>query len=182
MEASSLERLSIELQECLQCAVQKICPDVLWLAPVPWLFGSRKYGLAGPTSDVDFLVVAPDAIADKSNDLRACLAGILRDAGVKRHALRDMKDLQTLKWTDSRRGVEVSLLLTSKPLSQLRVTIFLRDFDAIEEAYRLVVVNVITQLRRVDALNSHAPNASVGQSLKTASVALWCAGLKTSRP
>ncbi len=116
MDAPSLYVLASVLQPDLISAVEKVIPRSSWRVPLPWCFGSRKYGLAGPSSDVGFLVVAPDAIAVERNDIRACLASILRGKGVKCNGLRDVKDLGTLKWS-----------LPAKPLSQLRVAIFLRD-------------------------------------------------------
>ena len=175
MDGPSLYDLASVLQQDLISAVQKVIPRSSWRVPLPWCFGSRKYSLAGPSSDVDFLAVIPNDLAAKSHDLRASLAGILLDKGVLRNRLRGMKDLETLRW--SLPGVEpvreVSLLLTSKPLSQLRVTIFLRDFYATYDAYMRVVFSVTTKLRSVCALNSHGSNAIAGQSLKTAFVALW---------
>ena len=95
MDASFLDGLACRLQYDLKCAVLQILPRSDWRVPSPWCAGRQKSGLAGPSSDVDFLVVVPVEIAAKSNDIRAALAGILKDKGVKRNGLRDMKDLET---------------------------------------------------------------------------------------
>ena len=60
----------------------------------------------------------------------------------------------------------------------LSITEFLRAFYAERRAYRDVVRALLTQLRLVNALNKHGAGQAVGQSVKTASAVILCAGLQ----
>ena len=113
MDSDQLTRLMRDVQSHLQHAVNEVFPAANWCVPLPWCFGSQKYRLTGPTSDVDLLLLAPDAIVEKGDDIRAILARQLCYRGVHHRALSDMRDLQTLKWVDVGRGFEVSVLLTN---------------------------------------------------------------------
>ena len=62
------------------------------------------------------------------------------------------------------------------------MTCFLRNFYKLHNEYRLVIKEVIVKLRSHGGLNSHGLRAIRGQSLKTVSLALWCAGLKSVFP
>jgi hypothetical protein len=182
MDDFELTELLHEVKCHLQHAVDEVFPDSNWCVPLPWCFGSQKYRLTGPKSDVDLLVLAPEPIVEMGDDIRAILARRLCDRGLHHRSLSDMRPLQTLKWSDAKRDVEVRVLLSCAARGQIHVTCFLRDFYAGQEEYRRVVQSVLEKLRASGALNSHGLGASVGQSVKTVSAALWCAGLKTMSP
>ena len=141
MDDVQLARLLRDVQSLLQKAVDEVFPDANWCVPIPWCFGSQKYRLTGPKSDVDLLLLAPDAIVEKGDDIRAILARQLCYRGVHHRALSDMRDLQTLKWSDAGRGVEVSVLLTNRALGQIQVTCFLKKFYEQDETYRRGLCN-----------------------------------------
>ena len=110
MNEVRLTELLTDVQWHLQSAVMELLPGSYWYAPFPFCFGSQRYRLAGPTSDVDLLVLAPDYLVEKSADIRAIMARRLCDSGVDRHSVKDQPQLHTLKWSDEGRGVEVSVL------------------------------------------------------------------------
>ena len=66
----------------------------------------------------------------------------------------------------------------AKSLKHYSVFFFLRAFYAERQAYRDVVRAVLTRLRAVKALNQHGVGQAVGQSVKTASAVILCAGLQ----
>ena len=177
MDEFTLSELLREVQCHLQHAVDEALLGANWCAPLPWRFGSQRYLLAGPTSEVDLLVLAPKALVEKGDDIRAIMARRLCDRGVQRHCVTDMPKLHTLKWSDAHRGVEVSVLFTHVARGPIIVTCFLRDFFEAQKQFRRVVFSVLSKLRKAGALNSHGLGASVGQSLKTASDTLWIVGL-----
>ena len=77
MDPVVLRQLSKNVQSHLQSAVDKCFPENQWFAPVPWCFGSQLYSLASPSSDVDLLVLAPQAIVEQGDDIRAIMAHTL---------------------------------------------------------------------------------------------------------
>ena len=111
----------------MQRAVDEALPNGQFTATLPWCFGSQRYGLTGPKSDVDLLVVCPAKIVQCGDDIRAFMARGLCDRGADRHGIRDMRKLQTLKWFDHVRGTDVSLLVTDAANGQIQVTVFLRS-------------------------------------------------------
>ena len=66
MDSVQLTRLMRDVQSHLQHAVNEVFPAANWCVPLPWCFGSQKYRLTGPKSDVDLLVLAPDAIVEQA--------------------------------------------------------------------------------------------------------------------
>ena len=69
-----LHNLLSRVQELLQTAVDGVFPHNSWEVPLPTVFGSHRYGLSGKTSDVDLCVVAPPAVVERGDDVRALLA------------------------------------------------------------------------------------------------------------
>ena len=84
---------------------------------------------------------------------------------------------ETLKWVDAALDVHASIKITSYASGEINVTVFLEQFYSARPEFTELVRAVIVKLRRGEVLNSHSFGVAVGQSLKTASFALWCAGL-----
>ena len=161
--------------------MDEVLPSLSLDVPLPIVFGSREYGLDDETSDVDLCVVGPPAVLERGDDIRALLARRLPERGVFREKILDQRTLQTLKWTEGgRQGTDVSVLLTDEKGAQraLSITSILRQFYAERPAYREVVRFVLTRLRTEKALNEHGVGQAVGQSVKTASAVILCAGLQ----
>ena len=107
------EEMLVDVQGCLQNAIDTLQPAEYWRTPLPRAFGSQRYGLNGSTSDVDLVVVAPANVVQKGDSMRAYMARRLCDKGVDRNSIKDMRELQTLNWSDASLGVEVSILFTT---------------------------------------------------------------------
>ena len=85
-----------------------------------------------------------------------------------------MDSLETLKWKDADCGKEVSILITEKATNQILITLFLKTFYESTD----VLKTLIAELRNAGVLNLHGLAASVGQHLKTTSLALWVAAIQ----
>ena len=112
------EEMFVYIQGSLQHAVDALQPAEYWRAPLPRRFGSQEYGLSSPTSDIDLVVVAPASVVQRGDDIRAYMAGRLCNKGMDRKYIKDMREFQTLKWTDASLGVEVSILFTTEEGAQ----------------------------------------------------------------
>ena len=67
MDVDELRALQREVQACLQRALDhEMQPGHDLSAPLPWCFGSQRYCLTGPKSDVDLLVLCPAGVASPS--------------------------------------------------------------------------------------------------------------------
>ena len=106
-----LSPLLHEVRTHLQFAVDEVLPGANWCAPLPWCFGSQQYELAGKTSDFDLLVLAPEVVVERGIDIQAVIARRLCDKGVRRQHIKLQPLLQTLKWSDGKREVDVSLFI-----------------------------------------------------------------------
>jgi hypothetical protein len=149
----------------------------MWVLPTPWVFGSQRYGLAGITSDVDTMVLAPLDVVERGDDVRAVMVRMLVSDGVVYHSIKVMASLQTLQWTDKVSDTEISILLTTDARSAIVTTLLLEKFYAAHLDYRCVVQEVLSTLRANNILNSHGLGVCVGQRLKTVTFAPLCAGV-----
>ena len=173
-------RLRSEVRSLFQKAVDEVFPGGHWEVPEPGLFGSREYGLSDEnSSDVDLYVLAPEWVLLRGDDIRGIVARGLLDKGVRWASVVDQSPLQTLKWVieDRAREISVSVLLSDKRRARgaLTMTAFLKDFYADDVDYGTLVRDILKRLREAGALNKHGIRESVGQDLKTASVALFFA-------
>ena len=113
VQALPLRRILSHAQALLQAAVKKALPDSAWQVPLPRQFGSRVYGLADKTSDLDLWVDAPPEVIAVGDDVRAFVVRALRDRKISRDLISVQPSLRTLKWTEGgRHGMDVSVLLT----------------------------------------------------------------------
>ena len=105
----------------LQEELREVVRNVLqyeFIPPHPWepeiiLYGSRASGTESPTSDFDFLVELPDEFANMHGVYRQLVAArLIRSNVTTKSASTIEEDNRTVKWTDKRWSVDVSLRVT----------------------------------------------------------------------
>ena len=136
-------------------------------SPVVKLFGSQKYGLAGPNSDVDFSLELPEQHLHWAKVVRAAVRQSLIDAEVTTWSnSSDQFANATLKWTDSENRLNVSLKVspTSGFDSALAVTKYLDEFYNSRKDMKEPVMAVAHCLRDAKLMGG----AVVGDKLKSA--------------
>ena len=74
----------VHVQALLKAAVKKVLPDIDWEVSLPRPFGSRAYGLADTTSDLDLWVDACPEVIAVGDDIRACIVHALRARKIAR--------------------------------------------------------------------------------------------------
>ena len=146
--------------------------------------GSRKYGCAVKTSDLDLYCVIPDDWVTHAKLIRVLLAAELvkyEEAKDGTNAPVDQPDNCTLKWTHPC-GLDVSLLVAVMSVVQdgVSATKCLVWHFACDNALRGIVRETVMLLRDKGVLNSHGRNGRVGQSLKTTTAVLLCVALLRS--
>ena len=187
MEEAFVEQWRERVQAGLQSAVFELLPGEDWRVPLPHIFGSQSYGLGTSTSDLDLCILGPPHIVlEHGHNLRALVARRLTDLGIGQRKVSDQKSLRTLKWSwqGEARSFEISLLLTDTESGQeaLQATRLLKAFYDQHKEYGSVVRAVLARLREKGSLNKHGWGQTVGQAMKTATMALWCAALKVKVP
>ena len=146
--------------------------DELWRicwrqAPKVQLFGSQKYGLATDNSDFDFSLELPEECLKLAKVLRAAVRQrLIEDQVTTRAKSSDQLANATLKWTDIKEKVKVSLKVspTSGFDSALAVTEYLREFYRAHEDMKEPVMAVAQRLRNKKLMGG----ASVDDGLKSA--------------
>ena len=136
-------------------------------APEVKLFGSQKYGLAGPKSDVDFSLELPERHLHWAKVFRAAVRQLLIDAEVTTWTKSsDQLANATLKWTDSKKRLNVSLKVspTSGFDSALAVTKYLDEFYSVRKDMKEPVMAVAECLRDAKLMGGDF----VGDKLKSA--------------
>ena len=76
--------------------------------------GSREYGCAERSSDLDLYLMVPDAWASRAREIRLLLGAALEDANEAKSgddAPEDQSRNSTLKWTSTTCDLDVSLLV-----------------------------------------------------------------------
>ena len=140
-------------------------------------FGSRDYGCAVPSSDMDMWVKIQPDLHENFSVLAARLTARLKASGMTKIMFQDKN--HTLKWHDPRPGQDASLLLfrgDGEPPAAI-TTRFLKGFLQTNTALHRVVQRTIEVLRRTDVMNAHGTGQSVGDKFKTAIITVWCVGL-----
>ena len=146
--------------------------------------GSRKYGCAVESSDLDLYCIIPDDWVTHAKLIRVLLAAELEkyeEAKDGTNAPVDQPDNCTLKWTHPC-NLDVSLLVAvmSVVRDAVSATKCLVWHFARDNALQGIVRETVMLLRGKGVLNSHGRNGRVGQSLKTTTAVLLCVALLRS--
>ena len=141
--------------------------------------GSREYGCAGDSSDLDLYLMVPDAWKHHAKQIRILLGDRLatcKEAKDGRDAPVDQASNCTLKWTSTWADLDVSLLVAVKEVTDdaVSATNCLLSHFMTDAFHQEIVGNVLCMLREKGVLNSHGRKAKVEQSLKTTPAALLC--------
>ena len=129
MTADCVSQVITELQKHVQYSISRLCPDDNWSVQNVWLFGSRCYDLHSGSSDVDTMLLVPNALAAHAAAIRIAVARRLKLSGISVYSIENADAKQTLQW---RRAEDVSASLLVTTLSgageQLCITAYLRAF------------------------------------------------------
>ena len=144
--------------------------------------GSREYGCADKTSNLDLYFTVPDDWAFHAMDIRAFLRAALEEGNEATDGVDGPVDQSrncTLKWTCIDSGLDVSLLVAVEAVvtDAVSATKCLQIQFADDESLLEIVRETLAHLREVGVLNRHGRKATVGPSLKTAPAALLCVAL-----
>ena len=140
--------------------------------------GSREYGCAEETSDLDLYLVVPDEWAGQAKEIRVLLGIALersQQAMGGKHAPVDQTSNFTLKWTSTKcdrgggsvggGGCDVSPLVAVEDMVIDAVsTTKCLAWHFRDETDRETVRNTLGRLRKEGVLNSHGRQATVNQS------------------
>ena len=182
-----VSRLRATVEAGLKVALKKALPPIAPFGFEVSLFGSRYYGLATHTSDVDMYVAGPPYVMSRVSEVLRLLGAHLEANGCAasgRNAPTLQFENKTLKWTDSITSLPVSLLLCAAEHVEeaIAATQSLAAFFEHHTACQSAMHALIKRLREASVLNSHGRVAVVGSSLKTAPFAILCAGLIAADP
>ena len=149
--------------------------------------GSREYGCAVASSDLDLYLIIPVAWVIHAKAIRVLLGSALENAeqAMDGHAApADQEDNSTLKWTCRICRLDVSLLVASQDVvsGALSATKCLAFHFKGDKTLHVIVREILSRLRTSGVLNSHGRKASVDQSLKTTPAALLCVALMRRLP
>ena len=170
----------------VQCHVEKIVERLHLYAdgfPIEVRrMGSREYGCAEESSDLDLYLVIPDAWTTRAREIRCLLGAALEDAREAKDgadAPVDQTRNSTLKWTSTTYGLDVSLFVAVEQvvIDAVSATKCLASYFEQDNTARDTVFDTLVRLRQAGVLNGHGRKASVLQSLKTAPAALLCVAL-----
>ena len=148
--------------------------------------GSREYGCALGSSDLDLYLQVPDDWACHAKAIRVSLAATLeesRQAKDGADAPEDQPRNFTLKWTSTTYNLDVSLLVAVEHVitNAVSATKCLAWHFKRNKPLRDIVKETLRRLREEGVLNSHGRKASVKQSLKTTPAALLCVAVWKDR-
>ena len=148
--------------------------------------GSREYGCASKTSDLDLYLMIPDALEKDAKNIRMKLGSRLEGRGQAKSGRQCPKDQTanfTIKWTSTTADVDVSLLVAVESVitNAVSATRCLVGFFAKDNTSREIIRMTLARLREKKVLNMHGRQTGVGQSLKTVSCALLCIALMKER-
>ena len=149
--------------------------------------GSREYGCAVLSSDLDLYFLIPFPWLIHAKTIRVLLGSALESAeqAMGGHdAPADQEDNSTLKWTCTLCRLDVSLLVAAEDvvMGALSATMCLAWHFAGDRTLQVIVREVLSHLRSNGVLNSHGRKAIVNQSLKTTPAALLCVALMRFMP
>ena len=144
--------------------------------------GSREYGCAVQSSDLDLYLMIPDDWARHAKTIRILLCHALEEseeAKDGKEAPVDQTENATLKWTSKEYDLDVSLLVAKKAVVNIAVsaTLCLKSHFLYNTTAQETVRMTLRRLREAGVLNAHGRKASVNQSLKTTPAALLCAAI-----
>ena len=183
-----VEEVELEIIKNVQSHVESILGrlglDTAGLNITVKCMGSRKYGCAVKTSDLDLYCIIPDDWVTHAKLIRVLLAAELvryEEAKDGTNAPVDQPDNCTLKWSHPC-GLDVSLLVAVMSVvgDAVSATECLVWHFACDNALQGIVRETVMLLRDKGVLNSHGRNGRVGQSLKTTTAALLCVALLRS--
>ena len=165
---SRRDRLQDLVQTVWSSVFEGLCPPVR-------AFGSQEYGLATDSSDWDYALEIDEHLMVHAKVFRAKFRQHLCDSGLAVWSqTEDQSKLNTLKWKFKGDAVQSSLnVSSSEEMSLARATtVFLKRFYAQHSGLKELVKSVATLLRGAQ----HMVDAgTVGQTLKSAALFLWCA-------
>ena len=179
------EELELDIIDNVQGHVENIlaslCLDTAGHTIVVGRMGSREYGCAVKSSDLDLYVIIHNDWLGHAKVIRVLLAAALEKCGEAKdgkEAPVDQTENCTLKWTHPC-GLDVSLLVAvdSVVRDAVSATRCLKWYFARDKALYEIVRETVRRLREKGVLNSHGRKASVSQSLKTTPAVLLCVAL-----
>ena len=172
-----------EVQDHIDCIVYQMGLDVGDDDVRVRRMGSREYGCASKTSDLDLYLTIPNNLAGQARTIRSLLAKALLNSTQAKDGRDDGPSDQpsnfTLKWTSTRCDLDCSLLVAEAKVVRdaTSATKCLREFFDNDAIVLETVRATLGRLREAGVLNSHGRKSSVSQSLKTAPAALLCVAL-----
>ena len=145
------------------------------LCPPVRAFGSQEYGLATDSSDWDYALEIDEHLMVHAKVFRAKFRQHLCDSGLAVWSkTEDQSKLNTLKWKFKGDAVQSSLnVSSSEEMSLARATtLFLKKFYTEHKGLKELVKSVASLLRGAGHM---VVAGTVGQTLKSAALFLWCA-------
>ena len=179
------EELELEIISNVQRHVENILAslflDTAGHTIVVERMGSREYGCAVKSSDLDLYVIIHNDWLGHAKVIRVLLAAALEKCGEAKdgkEAPVDQTENCTLKWTHPC-GLDVSLLVAvdSVVRDAVSATRCLKWYFARDKVLYEIVRETVGRLRKKGVLNTHGRKGSVNQSLKTTSAVLLCVAL-----